>query len=376
MAKRIKESAERINSQTNVALSLKPADKNYPLVYSEDAWDIVKKNQDDNTPSRLCQLLGEEGSYTQHEINEALASMGGGNGASLTDDDGNPITLPTDFDSLITWLREHRNGLLQQEFDELFSIEESCEDSTFYVDEADGTKMTVTVKTYFGKGNERELVRCELTQAQINKGWKYGATDGVYTRSIPVNDSKVTQGTIEAEKFTFKMSVAGNKYNGLTTSKSMKQSYSIKALYPAFYGFVSLPIDNKKDLSKFSESFNEETYHKRIIAGSQADNGMDFPTIIAPKENVTDKAYAQYFYILTKGSVKTALQSGNQEIFKQTKSENEKHKNDAAYMSQISEALKTLNHGLLNSLSGYNLYISDLSFTKENPVNTRIFVNI
>ena len=55
--------------QSTVPVSMKPSSTDdFPLVYSEDIWDVVANN------SNLKNIVGNYGQYDQHSINESLAS--------------------------------------------------------------------------------------------------------------------------------------------------------------------------------------------------------------------------------------------------------------------------------------------------------------
>ena len=67
MANRKKSNTTKVGLNT-IPASLTVSNPNeYPLVYSEDAWDVVESG------SSLEGVLGNEGQYDQHVINEALA---------------------------------------------------------------------------------------------------------------------------------------------------------------------------------------------------------------------------------------------------------------------------------------------------------------
>lgn len=63
----INDSTNKVNC-SGLSFTLESANpKKYPIIYSNDSWDIVKNE------SELNILFENFGSYTQHEINDLLA---------------------------------------------------------------------------------------------------------------------------------------------------------------------------------------------------------------------------------------------------------------------------------------------------------------
>ena len=59
---------DKVN-MTGLGLTLHSANPlRYPIIYNDDAWDIVSDG------TKMNDLTGSSGSYTQHEINEILAN--------------------------------------------------------------------------------------------------------------------------------------------------------------------------------------------------------------------------------------------------------------------------------------------------------------
>lgn len=68
--------------KTGLTLTLSPNDATYPIIYSDDAWDIAADG------SALEDLLDGAGQYDQHTINEALAEAVANGGGTIPDTSG------------------------------------------------------------------------------------------------------------------------------------------------------------------------------------------------------------------------------------------------------------------------------------------------
>ena len=67
MSNPVNPSTEKVR-QVYYPLSLKPSNEDeFPISYADNIWDVVTAGQ------TLASLLGREGQYDQHTINEALA---------------------------------------------------------------------------------------------------------------------------------------------------------------------------------------------------------------------------------------------------------------------------------------------------------------
>ncbi|MBR6250496.1 MAG: hypothetical protein IKR17_04775 [Bacteroidales bacterium] len=101
----IKNSTQKVE-QSGIGVSFKSTNsKEFPIVYSDDAWDIVG--------GLLAKCLDGEGTYTQHEINEALAKAV--DALDIKDDDGEKITKETIIEIVNNYLTTYKGVLYIQD---------------------------------------------------------------------------------------------------------------------------------------------------------------------------------------------------------------------------------------------------------------------
>lgn len=219
----------------------------YPIVYSDDVWDIVN---DDNG---LKTILKENGSYRQHEINESIAKYVKENSSGANDridEIEKNIEGIGDMEKNIQYLLEktyamNLNALISPS---LLEHGVSVNDAaiTFSV-HGDTTTRKCNYKLYRKNSDEAEFSVIKNSFNNVEKEGKVGNLS-ISDKDCVFRLIAVTTGSIKIER-----------------QKDMYVSH----VYPTYYGVVGENIDIT------SPDFTEILYSKKVIWG-KSNHTIDF----------------------------------------------------------------------------------------------------